>query len=505
MAQIPRINQGDRPSGVYTPTQDNSLARIAGALGDMSGAALETATAEEQANRRAHAAAFEEKQKIVDTSDAGVLGLQVQKRVSEITESLKAAYSDNPKAAIDSFIETTRPEVDVLMKQAPNGRVALMATRDAESAISSGLSRLQAWGISRDTERVKGNLAAFSFEAINKSVDYTSIPELMQGFAAVDNNPDFDAQWGSEAKAKRDEVKRKMTYAQMGRFSEKYPVTARDLLTSGNAFYAQHLSDTDYKALYEGTFQDANNFAAVDSFNTLVKYSKSKGTLISAALKGEARADVLNTERMRIEAEITAVDGEHELSFQAKNKKKESLRREILDLEAIKKLQARNLAPDYSGEDGIPAEILIARKKLADMGEGKQTLEAIKVYERMVMAAGANKQIRQARETVLLQEVGVAKPEAIANATTDTGNIFRRTNRQAGQLALEQEIQNGSNGLDKSAKIEAAATEQYVSDYLDEMQKTGTELSAERHVVLARRAYYKVIKSKAVGIPQGLR
>lgn len=504
MAQIPRINQGERPSGVYSPTRDNSLAHIAGALGDLSGAALETATAKEQSERRRLAEAAALKQDLVDTSDAGVLGLQTQRRIGEISEGLKEAYKDNPKAAVDAYMDAVRPEVEVLKQQAPNPRVALMATKEAEGHIASGLTKLQSWSLSQDTARVKGNLATKEFERINAAVNYTSTVQLQNDFDTIDADPEYDTVYGAGAPEARRDIKARMARAQIERFSQSVdPVQARAMLADGKGFYGKYLKDTDLTALYNGTEADAFNFANRDELNTVVKYSKSKAVLVQAALRGLADVADFSSEERKINTAIEGVPNERGLTKEAKAKKIARLNLELSDLKAIKVLQSRNLDQHYVAIGDTPSEVWTARRDLLDMGDAGDaaTLDAVMNYERLIMKASGDKKMSPGRATTLMQEAEILKKEALGRATGDTGKFYSRNDLQTGELAIEQEVSWATNGRGLPPEIRGKVTEKFVSDYLDAISATGKRPDTEEIKKIARRAYYKVRK---IGVPQGL-
>jgi hypothetical protein len=514
MAKIPRINQGDRPSGVYSPTLDASVSNMIGALGDVSGEFLQTATAEEQAGRAAEkaervkmAAALDEKQKIVDASNAGIVALEMDERNAQTLAALEAQYPNDPDKIPPAYLEITgKWPQEVIDREDLNDRVKLDAAKRLESTRVSGYKQAQSISSSLKTVQVKGNLARKETAWIAAARSAKTEQGLRDLFAAVNADPDYRAVHGNSASDEQFKQEKKMVQAQLVTLSAEEPQTALALLKNPPKFYDERIDDT--APLVDRAERDALDFANRDELATVSKQAKTKGVLVKAALKGEFDAATVSTERERIVAAIENVPNERQLSKDAKEKKRGILEQELKDLTAIEILQSRNLDNNYVGEDTIPAPLIVQREELFDTENGKMldkgALVQLLTYERNIMAAVADKKIRPGRATTLLNEVALSRDEAIAAAVNNTGGFFSRDDVQAGQRALKEEIANATNQAGLSPEMMSAVTERYISDYVKATESAGGKVPPrEEAVKIARRAYYRVVTKW--GEPQGLR
>ena len=168
MAKIPRIDQGDRPSGIPDPIALNtSTADMIGSATSTSEAAMGVATGFAIREQKRLAEAMEAKQRIVDASDVGRLTTKFESTVYQIEDNLHKEFADNPAAAVDEYMKRSREALPVSVFGAPNDTVKLGVTQGNESTISSGVARMHSWVSSRQTERVKGNAELAMTAAIN--------------------------------------------------------------------------------------------------------------------------------------------------------------------------------------------------------------------------------------------------------------------------------------------------------------------------------------------------
>jgi len=505
MAKIPRIEQGNRESGVVNTTTDNSLANMAGSLGGVSGSLMDAATVQELRERKRQAEALRVKQGIVDASDAGVLGLQVQQRVFDISEGLKDTYPDNPKAAMDAYLEAVRPEVEVLKKQAPNERVALIATKDAESAISSGLGRLQAWGSARDTQRVKGNIARKEYKWVNDAAEYTSIKDLKNAFTAVDADPDFEAKFGAAvASGERFRVQTEMTASMLGRFSEKEPITARSLIDSNPEFFNQYLKPAALKAARDATYPDMAKRDNEILVGTLLNAGEKGSTLVNLANGGKATASVIFDAKKSLALDRQKLVDDLNMSIEAKARANKVLDTYEKSIEAAAQWQRRITDPDYVGDDSVPAEFWIARDKV--YASDSPNIEDLMKLDQMVINLDRDRRISPARATTLRQELGLDRGKGLA-ALKDVP-LWRqawtglRTTKQDGSLVLQQEIEADTNGKGVSELVLSDIMTDYIQQMNDYQETKGSLPTGADNAKMARRAYYRTMK---IPMPEELR
>ena len=513
MAKIPRISlDTNRPSATYNPALDSSVADMVGGVGDVSTSLLDTATAGEQgrvaaekAERARMAAALDEKQKIVDASNAGIVALEMDERNAKTLAELEAQYPDDPDKIPEEYLKITGqwPQ-EVIDRPDLNDRVKLDAAKRLESTRVSGYKQAQSISSSLKTAQVKGNLARKETAWIAAARSAKGEQGLRNLFAAVSADPDYRAVHGNNAGDEQFKQEKKMVQAQIEALSAAEPQTALGLLKNPPKFYGERIDNLP--SLIDRAERDALDFANRDELATVTKYAQSKGLLVKAALKGQADAATMSAERNRIIAEMDNIPNERQLSKEAKEKKRAALEVELNDLRAIEVLQSRNLDNNYAGEDTIPAPLIVQREELFNVESGKMNdkgaLVSLLAYERNILAAVADKKIRPGQATTLLNEVALSRDAAIAAAVDNTGGFFSRDDVQAGQLALKDEIKYATNGAGLDPAGMSAVTERYISKYVEASQG-GKTPTREEAVKIARRAYYDVILKK--GYPQGLR
>jgi hypothetical protein len=168
MAKIPRIDLGDRPSGIPAPIPlDTTTSDIIGSVTATSAAAMGVATGAAIREQKRLAEAMEAKQRIVDASDVGQLTTRFESNIYKLEDELHKEFAQNPAAAVDEYMKRAREILPQNVEAAPNDRVKLGATQGNESTISSGVARMHNWVSSRQTQRVKGNTELAMTAAIN--------------------------------------------------------------------------------------------------------------------------------------------------------------------------------------------------------------------------------------------------------------------------------------------------------------------------------------------------
>lgn len=183
MAKIPRIEQGDRPSGLApAPGINTEAASAVGVLGGISEAAMGVATNSYLREQKRLAEAMDAKQKIVDASDTGRLTTQFERNVFDLEDQLHGEFAENPTAAVDEYMKRSRELSPKVAEMGQNDYVKLAVTQGNESTISSGLTRMHGWVSTQQTKRIKGNVAQDINEAANGAAKLGSA-ETVEAYA----------------------------------------------------------------------------------------------------------------------------------------------------------------------------------------------------------------------------------------------------------------------------------------------------------------------------------
>lgn len=502
MAKITRIEQSDRPSAVVQSGGiDTSAATVAGIGADIMGSLAGAVGAEEMAERKRMAEALAAKQAIVDESDSTILQIQAERRATEMANSLKITYADNPNGALDEFFKSYPSEMSAVKEQSPNERVALMATKAAGNVFAATMKDLQSWAFSRQTERVKGNMAQYETYMSNKSRDYATTDELNAAFDVVDKQPLFDAVYGKGAADQRYALKQRMANSFVTSLSERSPVSARALLNKGGGFLGKYLKDDDFTALRRRTEVDAKNIESREMFNTLTKFNVRGNKLLSLANQGELDAGTIQLELDALSAQEQSVRN----SVADKAISEEAGRRQLAAIEeqrkyvgAVKRFQAVNTDTEYVNDEDVPAEIWTKRKDIRD-ADGNVPLEQILQYRRMILDSAYGKKVSPGRAATLLAEAALIIPPAVAETADNTGTLFGfampwQTAEQAGAAAMNRELQKQAQAVADDPKLKSKIVMQYVTDFVEYAKKNNTLPSEDVAARLGGAAYYKVAK-----------
>ena len=483
MAQIPRITQGDRPSSVFTPAVDNSAAGIIGAMGDMTGEFLETATAEEQNERKRLALALEEKQKIVDSSNAGRVTLEFEDTHFKTLDDLETEYVNNPEAIPEQYTKRMREHANsVLKREDINDAVKLEATKSVESTMSSGLR--QAYGLTSklQTEQVKSNLAkariVFSGAAIGRSSPQ-DVKNLADKFTAQEM-PNFKAAYGNAAEEEMQKSVSEAYYAWAKDFSHLHPGEYR-------AFDLQLIKDNipqHYTELNEGANSSLKGITRRQLNDTYIGAVRSGVQITKAYAAGQLDVPSILTKRKEWNAKIDAISIDPNLTAEQRTEQITPITRELGVLRIIEDMMRTELKAEQIPEDELPAEITTERNALFGKDKKGQvrakSLNDLLEYKKNLVLAVSKKNINPGNYSSLIKEVDLSMEKSVSKERRNTWAWFEDTPKQIGNARLEERFEEEKPGA--SVQERNRATLKFIDAFNTAVEsgKSPTEVEAKK-------------------------
>lgn len=492
MAKIPRIEQGDRPSATYSPTLDASVANMVGSLGDLSGEMLATATAAEQAERKALEAAALAKKQIVDASRLGVVTSEFESRSYEALAQLEKENAKTPERIPEEYKKVMEMHSKAIVdREDLDDNVKLAAVRDSSSTVSSGIRAAYNISSALQTKEVKGNITS----AMNKTTNgaaYQPSAVAAQQYAEAQLAklmPQMALVYGKGAKDEADKLRRDVAARYAAHAARNNPQQLAVELESSPFLLA--MEDNDHKAAVAAA--DASYFKVNDIRNLdIVKAAFTDGETLAAGLGTDefigAAADKLKA--LNEEYEMARLgrdtDGRRMKPEDAK------ARAELLDqqMKRIQKLQAMNYKQlDSAGIDDADTMYKLTSKKdriftdINDTSE-KENLNALLTLQDDLEAARDSKKITKASYDNLKKSVNDVYQGLVSKESGKYSFLSFLSAERAGGAELKEKFEGDYAGF--SEEVRGRVWLEYTME-IQEAKKSG-KVTPAMAIKLARKA-----------------
>lgn len=450
MAKIPRIDLGDRPSGIPDPIALNTTtADMIGSATSTSAAAMNAATTAALRERKRLAEAMEAKQRIVDASDIGQLTTRFESHIYKLEDDLHQEFAQNPAAAVDEYIKRAREILPQNVEAAPNDRVKLGATQGNESAISSGVARMHSWVSQQQTRRIKGNLALDINEAANNAAGLGSA-QSVEGYAAritAKLTPMLQATYSPEEAIKEiDKLNSAIANRYGAAAAKNHPLQFSAELTS-SSFLKRNLSDTEHAAL--STAADKGYMGLKDKLDMdQAKEAFASGEKLAGLVGAEefVSAAAAKTQALTEQKKFAAIDPS--LKPADRKAKIAQIDRQLTLIESLKSIAYKQA--DITATDD-PKELqtlwtfqdaLFGKKAKKS---AKSDLSLLVDQQERLITARDSKQISYGNFKTLFDDVSFAYKKAIEGETDNTSHwFFWQDAREAGNAEINRRLESSS-------------------------------------------------------------
>lgn len=433
MAKIPRIDLGGAPSAISTSPvpAEASLAVGAEILGGVLADEANAAAAEEAALEKARLKALEQKQAIVDESDSGRISSQFEASNFGLMDELKEKYSSDPAKALDEYRKQAREMSDLVLKDSPNDTVRLMARKDSESAISSGVRQMHEWVSGRQTQRVRENLMgeAQDASAIARTLTNPNAVNAHVEKFAKKNEALYSVAFGKDAENKLREAKSDIVFGWGLEEAEANPAGFLNYSKGAPKLLSQNLSTEKYDSLVRrarAAIPGIGKRAKEDIFlRSVEKGSKDA----EAFLSGSLDASAILARQKELTAQIDAIKTSPTFTPEQKEGQIQLVKMDRQALDIMDEMRLAGTKNDPIGnEDNLPADVARMRKDIfgstrGDRAVTKKPIETLMEYRNKIWLAIKSREITPGVGTNLLKEVDLNSVGAL-NKKREDGAYF---------------------------------------------------------------------------------
>lgn len=441
MAKIPRIQQGDRPSGVpggALPGVGSGAAPAFDALGNLADVGYKIASDIEKTEIERLRRVAEQKQAIVDEVSAGRFAGDYEEFLVGQLESGKKTFWDAPDQLPDYILSSGRAMLDRQITQAPNDRIGLELAQRGNARLMAVVREAHNFNQSRQTQKAKGDLDIIVNRAVAGAESVTSLPALVSYIKTkeAELTSVFQNVLGpTEAATRMPEVKTDMTQAWLNVYGARDPLGGLAALAAKNgplidyfnpaqreagrrAMVASHEGLTKTRELdairagFNGNQQLATAYSAGDPDFAGIAYSQRRSLVEQKkAVVARIRVDtgLLQDLGVKIEgyspADLPALIDER-----------------IAFIDALGEAKRRQTPFDAPGDPTSVAALLVKQKKALDAKNGKQ-MSAIVTFQKDFAVELAAKRISEAAAATMFKSMSLALDAAAAKAT-DVGGAW---------------------------------------------------------------------------------
>jgi hypothetical protein len=473
------MNLGNRPSAVVTGGgSDNVASEAMARVADVLGTAADVASNAELRERERLAKIWAEKQKIVDTLDAGVRTGDFEEAARGLSESFKEQYADNPLDAAENFRKEAQTLAKTHVDGGTNPAVKLELAQATQTRITMMTRDLHDWASAKQTQNAKGNMALLANSTINGAAAYSSAGELSAGIQAAEVKlaPFLQVAYGAKADEEWGRITSGMAKMYADNAAAKNPLLLAEELDK-SPLLKKHLAPNDYAAAKD---------AAVSGYNGLrdrMLYDQAR----AAFQNGEELARLVGSE----EFPTVALKRENALIERRKNiaigagegaKLKEGDRKSAIakidaELGRIKALKAiAYKQADVTATDDPVLLDELTRYQDELFGKkakrsAKENLDLLVAQQDRLIAARDAKRITYGKFQTLFDDVSTAYKAAEKRESGDTGFLWWQNARQAGNDELNRQFDDRFAGL--SADIKSQVRVAYIRRLQDLQRRKG--------------------------------
>jgi len=462
--KIPRINQGGRPSAVVGLGRlDNSMAGVAGALGDVADTALGIATNAELAERKRLAEAMAAKQKIVDTLDAGARTSDFEESARSLSDSLKQQYADNPTEVIEVFRKEAETLATDQVSVATNDNVRLDLAQATQSRIMSMTRELHDWVSAKQTQNAKGNIARTLNKTENRAIEFTSAAALERGMAeaAQTLRPQLEMAFGDKAADEEQKLYTGMAkrYAQMR--MRDFPLQVESELENSKAL-KENLSGTENTALLADTVKAYNGLkdrrdynlakAAFEDNDALAGLVGSPDFVNAAAAKETALVEQRKT--LAVDPSLKPADRKTQMA---------AIDAQLERITALKSIAYKQADLTATDDPKVLQDLWQYQDEMFGKKakkSAKENLTLLLAQQDRLIKARDSKQISYGMFKTMFDDTALAYKAASAEEESNTGFLWWVDAREAGNRVLNSAFKTDFKG--RSAEEKARVRIEYI-------------------------------------------
>lgn len=462
--KIPRINQGDRPSAVVGLGRlDNSMAGVAGALGDVADTALGIATNAELAERKRLAEAMAAKQKIVDTLDAGARTGDFEESARSLSDSLKQQYADNPTEAIEVFRKEAETLATDQVSSATNDNVRLDLAQATQSRILSMTRELHDWVSAKQTQNAKGNMVKMLNTTANNAASYGSAAALERGIATAGQQlrPLLEMAYGDKAGDEEQKLYGNMAKRYADAAAQNSPLQLAAELESSSTLKA-NLSPDDHAALVKAAekgymgLKDRRDYnlakAAFEDNDALAGLVGSPDFVNAAAAKETALVEQRKT--LAVDPSLKPAD---------RKTQTEAIDAQLERITALKSIAYKQADLTATDDPKVLQDLWQYQDEMFGKKakkSAKENLTLLLAQQDRLIKARDSKQISYGMFKTMFDDTALAYKAASAEEESNTGFLWWVDAREAGNRVLNSAFKADFKG--QSAEKKARVRIEYI-------------------------------------------
>lgn len=506
MAKIPRINQGDRPSGVPNGPligAAGSAAPLADALGNLADVGYKISADEEADHAEQLRAALEQKQAIVNEVAASRGAGDYEEGLVDHTSKIQKEMWDTPEKAPEALLIAGRQLADQQIKSAPNTAIGLDLAQKTASRLDSAMREMHNWASARQTQKAKGDLTVIKNRAAAGAESQPSLASLDIYIKTkeAELSSVFQNVLGGAAQAEMQEMKTGMAQGWLHVFGDKEPILGLTALQAKSGPLVDHLNASQRESARKEMIASFEGLTKTRELETIVRHTGQNRKLGEAFMSGDPTfAGLAFTQRRALEEQKKAVLAQ--VSYDAKTLRALGLTTpepgEAVDviglidnslsyIDALEKARRRQTTFDAPDDPTTSEALLVKMNKALASKNGKDLGNVVRFQKDLAIAVSGEK-ISGATAATMFKTMSLAMDKAAENNEDVWGWntwIKWRAPMETGSVELNRQFAGQFSKLDKPTQQKVRLS--YMGQF-NAAQETGLNVDGKAARKMALRA-----------------
>lgn len=439
MAKIPRINLGDRPSGVPgggSLSIDAVIAPTTAASNLLDVGTRIASEAEKEYQLRLRAVR-EQKQAIVNEVAAGRRAGDFEEDLAGQLEGIKTAFWDEPEKAPEQVLEVGRLMADRQIAQAPNTQIGLELAQRTNARINSAMREIHNWASARQTQKAKNDLDAQINQFTSAAERLPNAAALSLHLAAAEQNlgKQLEGVFGAQAGEKLHDARTQAVRAWAFVAGVRDPLAVMRALKEEKGPFAKYLNTSERETARRDTKAAFEGWARARELEAILRGADNNVKLMSVFTEDPGKfAEIAYAQKRSLEEQRKALKAGISVDVKeltglgidpvgtSSSELLELVTEQEKFVEALEKAKRRQVIFDAPDDPASVEALLVMQDKALKAKNGKDLGEIVRQQTRLAVAVNSKK-ISGATATTMFKTLALTLGAAAGNAA-DVGGML---------------------------------------------------------------------------------
>lgn len=507
--KIPRIDKGNRPSGVPSGALMGAspVGAPLAALSNLAEVGYKIAADSEQEEALKLRAATEAKQAIVNEVTASRRAGDFEESLVATTAKLQKDFWENPDKAPEQLLAAGRQMADQQIKDAPNSAVQLDMAQKTASRLDSAMRGMHNWAQARQTQKAKGDLSIVINRAAAGAESQPTLYALGNYIKTkeAELSSVFQNVLGAEAQGKMAEMRTGMAQAWLHVYGDQNPIGGLTALKAENGPLVDHLNAAQRESARKEMVSSFEGLTKTREMEAITKGIGSNSEIADAFMRGDpqfagiafSQLRSLGEQKKVVEAQMkfdqVALENLGiDLQGYSPSDVPELIDERIEFVQALEKARRRQTSFDAPDNPASVDALMLTMDKALKSKNGRDMAAIVTQQKNVAIALSAEK-ISGATATRMFKTMSLAMQTAAENQEGLWGPNFVRAFRAPREAGIA-ELNNQLGGLvfrgqfsNLSAEIKTAIRLNYEGQF-SEAKSEGKSVNALGARKMALRA-----------------